>query len=74
MEQVISSAEMRNWEQANFDSSFADPLELMYIAGKGCAELFLQYVQRYSDFQRIVIFAGQVNVRARRNILNGFIL
>ncbi|MBR7145957.1 MAG: NAD(P)H-hydrate dehydratase [Lentisphaeria bacterium] len=61
MEQVISSAEMRNWEQANFDSSFADPLELMYIAGKGCAELFLQYVQRYSDFQRIVIFAGHGN-------------
>ena len=61
MDQVISSAEMRSWEQSNFKAGLADPLELMYIAGNGCAKIFLEHIQRYSNVERIVIFAGHGN-------------
>ena len=61
MEQILSSEKMRLWEQTNFDANLADPVLLMYIAGKGCAELFMQYFRRYSNFKRIIIFAGHGN-------------
>lgn len=61
MDQIISSASMRLCEEANFSAGLADPLELMYIAGKNCAETFLKNADRYGCFQRVVIFAGHGN-------------
>ena len=61
MELVITSEAMRLWEQANFASQLADPIELMYIAGSGCTEYFLEFSSRYRNFRRVVIFAGHGN-------------
>ena len=61
MEQIISSEKMRLWEQANFDAKLAAPLELMFIAGKGCAEIFLENCHKYGKFNRVVIFSGHGN-------------
>lgn len=61
MEQIVSAEEMRLCEQANFTAQLADPLELMFIAGKGCAELFLENCCTYGNFQRVIIFAGHGN-------------
>ncbi len=48
-------------EQANFDANLAHADELMYIAGKGCAEIFLSFCRQFSAFKRLVIFAGHGN-------------
>ena len=52
---------MRLCEEANFAAKLADPLELMYIAGKHCAEIFLENLHKYGSFRRIVIFSGHGN-------------
>ena len=61
MDQIISSQAMRQWEEANFAARLADPLDLMHIAGSGCAQEFCQYSKRFPDFRRLVIFAGHGN-------------
>ena len=61
MEQIVSNQTMRMCEQANFEANLARADSLMYIAGKGCAEIFLNFCRQFSAFQRVVIFAGHGN-------------
>ena len=61
MDKIISSESMRLCEAANIAAKLADPLELMYIAGKNCTEIFLEDFYKAGKFRRVVIFAGHGN-------------
>ena len=61
MKPVITAQTMRRCEEINFAAGSADALELMYIAGRGCFEIFRKFMAAHGFFRRVVIFAGSGN-------------
>ena len=58
---IISAETMRQCEERNFSMHTAEPLELMRIAGTGCAEVLLDFLHSTRSCRRIVIFSGHGN-------------
>ena len=61
MNSIVSADEMRRLEERCFASGAASSVELMQIAGNGCADLILQFLAALPACRRIVVFAGSGN-------------
>ena len=61
MSLTVSAEIMRRCEERHFAAGTANALELMQIAGNGCAELCLDFLAAQKNCRRIVIFAGSGN-------------
>lgn len=61
MYKIVSADEMRRLEELCFASGAASSVELMQIAGRGCAELVYQFMRSLPDCRRIVVMAGSGN-------------
>ena len=61
MNSIVSADEMRRLEESCFASGAASSVELMQIAGRGCADLALQFLRTLPACRRIVFFAGSGN-------------
>lgn len=61
MYRVVSPEVMRRCEERNFAAGTADALELMQIAGNGCAGEFLKFFSTLKKRERVIIYTGGGN-------------